>query len=83
MWDEKFEMLLRGYLTFLSPTEPLESDAQLRDLGLDSMGMVELLGNLEDTYQVRFLDDALTMDTFQSPSVLWKAVGSLLPSAAG
>jgi acyl carrier protein len=82
MWDEQFETLLRGYLPFLSDTEQLGDDAQLRDLGLDSMGMVELLGVLENTYDVRFLDDALTLETFATPRVLWEAVESLLPSTA-
>lgn len=83
MWDDRFEETLRTFLPFLPPDEPLASDVRLRDLGLDSLAMVQLLGTLEDTYQVRFLDGALTMETFESPGVLWKTVESMLPSTAG
>ncbi|MEV7423572.1 MULTISPECIES: phosphopantetheine-binding protein [unclassified Streptomyces] len=83
MWDDQFEELLRRFLPFLPPQEPLESDVKLRDLGLDSLGTVELLGNLENAYQVRFLDGALTMETFETPGVLWKTVENMLQRTAG
>ncbi|MGK4580170.1 phosphopantetheine-binding protein [Kitasatospora sp. HPMI-4] len=83
MWDEKFERILRGFLPFLPPGEQLESDTQLRELGLDSLGTIELLGNLENAYDVRFLDDALTLETFETPGVLWKTLAGLLPGALG
>ncbi|GAA1957239.1 phosphopantetheine-binding protein [Kitasatospora viridis] len=79
MWDEKFEETLRRFLPFLAPGEQLADDAPLRDLGLDSLGTVELLGTLENAYDIRFLDDALTRETFETPAVLWKTVAGLLP----
>jgi acyl carrier protein len=81
MWDETFETTVRGHLPFLAPDEPLAADAPLRDLGLDSMGMVELMAKLEAAYDVRFLDDALTPENFQNPGVLWATVESILPVA--
>ncbi|MET7764488.1 phosphopantetheine-binding protein [Streptomyces sp. NPDC005336] len=83
MWDDQFEEILRTYLPFLPPGEPLAGDVKLRDLGLDSLGMVQLLGTLEQAYSVRFLDGALTMETFESAGVLWKTVESMLPRTAG
>ncbi|MCQ8768461.1 acyl carrier protein [Streptomyces telluris] len=77
MWDDQFEQLLRKFLPFLAPDEPLESGTALRDLGLDSLGVVELLGNLESTYDVRFLDGALAMENFENPGILWKTVEGL------
>ncbi|MFJ9062041.1 phosphopantetheine-binding protein [Streptomyces sp. NPDC102409] len=74
MWDEQFEEILRTFLPFLPPREPLTADVELKDLGLDSLGMVQLLGTLEEAYQVRFRDSALTMDTFRSAGVLWETV---------
>ncbi|WP_249714867.1 acyl carrier protein [Rhizomonospora bruguierae] len=81
VWDDQFEALLRQFLPFLSPGEALSGDTQLRDLGLDSMGAVELLANLESTYQTRFRDDALNLQNFASPGVLWSTLNRmLLPS---
>ncbi|MCM2579591.1 acyl carrier protein [Streptomyces meridianus] len=73
-WDSGFESLLRPFLPFLSPGAPLTPDADLRDLGLDSMGTVELLATLETTYELRFRDDALQMENFASPAVLWQTL---------
>lgn len=61
------------------PGRAVADDAPLRDLGLDSLGTVELLGTLENAYDIRFLDDALTRETFETPAVLWKTVAGLLP----
>ncbi|MFE0176333.1 phosphopantetheine-binding protein [Streptomyces sp. NPDC059002] len=82
MWDDQFEQSVRTFLPFLAPQEPLEPDAELRDLGLDSLGMVQLLGTLEETYQIRFLDGALTLETFRSARVLWATVEGMLQRAA-
>ncbi|MCX4911488.1 phosphopantetheine-binding protein [Streptomyces sp. NBC_00878] len=82
MWDDQFEPTVRPFLPFLPPQEPLLPDSELRDLGLDSLGTVQLLGTLEETYQVRFLDGALSMDTFRSAGALWATVESMLQRAA-
>jgi acyl carrier protein len=68
--NEMFEALLRRFLPFLPADEPLAEDAPLRDLGLDSMGVVELLAALESTFDVRFRDDALSLENFASPGRL-------------
>ncbi|MGW1077326.1 acyl carrier protein [Streptomyces sp. NPDC002537] len=83
MWDQKFEDLLRGFLPFLGSDEPLAQDTALRDLGLDSLGIVELLAALEDTYAVQFHDDALSPETFATPGVLWKVLSGLVENQAG
>ena len=80
-WDMKFEELLRGYLPFLDADAPLEADTDLRISGLDSLGAVELLGSLESAYDVRFVDEALSLDTFATPAVLWETVTRLRRAA--
>ncbi|MBL1120615.1 acyl carrier protein [Streptomyces sp. 110] len=82
MWDAHFEELLRRQLPFLAPDETLTEDAALRDLGLDSLGTVELLAALENAYGVRFVDDALTVETFASAAVLWKTLSEMAAAAA-
>jgi acyl carrier protein len=78
LWDSKFENALREFLPFLDSDETLTADVSLRDLGLDSMGMVELLAALEDGYDVRFRDEYLTMETFATPAVLWGTLTILI-----
>ncbi|NJQ05125.1 acyl carrier protein [Streptomyces lonarensis] len=77
MWDESFEQLLRKHLTLLEPEDELTADTNLRDFGLDSMGMVALLSSLEDTYGVRFVDDALQVENFATPATLWSTLEAM------
>jgi acyl carrier protein len=76
-WDRRFEHLLRQYLPFLTADDVLTGEASLRDLGLDSMGTVELLADLESGYRVRFRDEALTLANFATPGILWKALSAM------
>ena len=77
MWDERFEGILRQHLPFLAAGEPLSAGMSLRDFGLDSMGTVEVLAKLEREYDIRFLDDALAMENFAAPEVLWSTISKI------
>jgi acyl carrier protein len=78
MWDERFETLLRSHLPFLEPEGEVAGDLNLREFGLDSLGVVDLLVSLEEAYGVRFIGEDLKMDTFTAPSVLWATLSKLI-----
>ncbi|MFE0201189.1 phosphopantetheine-binding protein [[Kitasatospora] papulosa] len=82
-WDPRFEELLRAYLPFLTVEDELTPDTELRDAGLDSLATVELLGALEAAYDVKFLDEALNLETFATPASLWGALRSMTAASAG
>jgi len=81
MWDEQFEVLLRSHLPFLDADEQLHGDLDLREFGLDSLGVVDLLVSLEEAYDVHFVDEALSMESFSQPAVLWDTLSQLTASA--
>jgi acyl carrier protein len=74
--DERFPGLLRPFLKFAG-TRPLTADADLHELGLDSMRAIELLFAIEDTYGVTMPDEQLTDATFATAGSLWAAIASL------
>lgn len=80
-WDERFEAMVRARLPFLAESGELAGDVDLRALGLDSLAIVELLVEIEQTYQVEFDDEDLTAETFATPDVLWTSVRRLLEPA--
>lgn len=82
MWDAQFESLMRSFLPFMPPDEPLTTGMSLRDNGLDSMGAVELLSALENEYDVRFRDEALSLETFTTAGRLWGELSKLLTPAS-
>ena len=82
MWDAQFENLIRSFLPFLPADQPLTAAMSLRDNGLDSMGAVELLSAVESEYDVRFRDEALSLETFTSAGRLWTELSKLLAPAS-
>ena len=76
-WDPEFERLLRPYLDESIAGAPLPGELDLRAAGLDSLGAVELLVGVEETYGVHFSDDELTFEMFATPASLWRAVAAV------
>jgi acyl carrier protein len=77
MWDDAFEAMLRQRLPFLPADEPLTEDSDLRENGLDSLAIVDLLVTVEGHYDVRFGEEALTVETFATPGRLWQAITAI------
>ena len=77
LWGVKNLDFLRRFLPFLNAEDSLTEQASLRDLGLDSMGTVELLAVLESGYRVRFRDEALTLENFATPGILWTTLSAM------
>ncbi|NGO68691.1 acyl carrier protein [Streptomyces boncukensis] len=82
MWDARFEEILRKHLPFLSAGEPLTEDLVLRDHGLDSMAMVDLLALLEQEFGATFVGDAMSMENFATPRTLWETLSRVTAGAA-
>lgn len=74
VWDGQFETILRAHLPALSLAQPLRPDDSLRDLGLDSIGTLEILLALEDLYGVEIHEESIGHDPFASAGHLWSAV---------
>ena len=77
-WPPEFESTLRAHLPDLEPGERLNGDMQLVQYGLDSMGTVTLLVDLESALDLQFPDEALTPETFETVAVLWEQARRLL-----
>ena len=76
-WDDKFEVTVRQCLPYLAPEAPLAPDANLVDLGLDSVQMVGVMVAIENQYGIQFPDEILTLETFSTPGNLWRVVTNL------
>ena len=75
-----FEELLKPHLPF-SADGPLEPGDDLAGLGLDSMSIVQLLADIEDSYGLELPDDILNEATFATVGSLWQVLADLLPLA--
>ncbi|MEU3251193.1 phosphopantetheine-binding protein [Streptomyces sp. NPDC006997] len=74
-----FQDALLRHLPYAEASELAPTD-DLAALGLDSMGVVQLLAELEDTFGVELPDEALTEETFATVGSLWQAVAEFVPT---
>jgi acyl carrier protein len=74
----RFQEIVRPHLPYAS-AEELSADDDLAALGLDSMGVVQLLAAVEDGYQLELPDDLLDQDSFTTVGTLWQTVAAALP----
>lgn len=74
---EKLLTVLRRHLRSVDSAETIPMNRRLDELGLDSMGAVNLLLDLEDSFAISFPDALLTEETFRTASTLYKSVHSL------
>lgn len=82
LWSEQFEGLMRASLPGLAPGAPLEPDAVLPALGLDSMGTVGLIAALEEEYGVNLLDDVFGVACYRTPAGVWSTLCAALSRTA-
>ncbi len=65
-------------------TRTLEVDASLLGTGIiDSTGILELISFLEETYGLKFKDEELVADNFDSVAKISTFVSSKLPAISG
>ncbi|MEU8265846.1 phosphopantetheine-binding protein [Sphaerisporangium sp. NPDC049002] len=73
----EFQNILRPHLPYAGSDDFSACD-DLAGLGLDSMGVVQLLVALEDGYDIELPDDILDEETFATVGSLWRALSALV-----
>lgn len=59
-------------------TEDFAATDDLTALGLNSMGVVQLLADLEEAFGLDLPDELITEETFETVGSLWEVVGGLV-----
>lgn len=77
-WDGKFEDVLRATLPGMEPMTALAPDTPLKEVGLDSMSVMQIIASLEETYCVSLAPEALVPATFETPVTVWEALRGAL-----
>lgn len=77
----QFQEILRPHLPY-AVEEELGPDDDLAALGLDSMGVVQLLADIEGGYDVELPDEILNEATFATVGSLWGALSTLVSGDA-
>ena len=80
-FSEKFERLLRRHLRLVAADEPIPLEASLVSVGLDSIGTINLLLDIEDAFGVSLPSALLTPETFSTRATLESVVATLVEGA--
>ena len=69
--------LLRPRLKYLEASQEVSMDQDLGIAGLDSMGAIDLLLEVEARFNITLPDDLLVDSTFKTPRALWSVICEL------
>jgi acyl carrier protein len=75
---ERLEPVVRQHLRFLDGVARIPSDQPLKELGLDSLGAINLLFEVEQAFEVVIPDRLLIESTFETLGSLTSVVERLL-----
>lgn len=76
--EPSLERILRAHTRFLSPDATIGPDVPLASLGVDSLGIIELIVQLEGTFDVDIPPDRV----FSTPASIWRLLCELDPKLA-
>ncbi|MFF4501636.1 phosphopantetheine-binding protein [Streptomyces sp. NPDC001401] len=77
-WPDRFEDIVRRHIPLLPSSDGLRPDAALSDLGLDSLGIVSLILDLEDAFDFTIPDESFVARTFSTPAMLWAELSPII-----
>lgn len=78
MIDEKLRDVLRNHLPTDSATAAFQPDDTLVDLGIDSLRLVELIIDLEDSFQIVIPDEEMLAKNFNTVGAVSDLVSRIL-----
>lgn len=79
--EPRFTDIVCRRLKYLPAGTALEPDSDLGELGLDSMGAVALLLDIEEEFDCSLPDDQAMQETFRTAGNLWAALESVRAKA--
>ena len=74
----RLKPLILEHLKLVETTEQIGDTDDLTTLGMDSMAATNMMIDIEDEFDIHFLDEMLTPETFKSAESLSLAIDSLL-----
>ncbi|MEE6146315.1 phosphopantetheine-binding protein [Bacillus cereus] len=74
MIDEKLLEVIKKHLNEIGANDITDFDKDLKDMGLDSLGSINLLLDIEEAYDIVIPDEYLTDETFSTANTLWELI---------
>jgi acyl carrier protein len=76
---QNLEKILRTHARFIPNNADISSDMSLASLGIDSLGIIDLVVKLEGEFDLEIPPEHITPETFATPASIWKLLCELDP----
>lgn len=77
--DDRLEACIRTQARRLADDAVIDPSVPLVDIGIDSLGTIQLLVDVEQRFDIVFPDEMLTPEVFATPASLWETISQLMP----
>lgn len=77
--EEQFDTLLRICGRVLDLDGPVQPDTPILAAGVDSLGIVSLIAEIEGAFSVRLPLELLSLKTLMTPASIWEALRMASP----
>jgi acyl carrier protein len=75
-----FEQIVRRQSRSMTDDSLLDPQMSFESLGVDSLGLINIVAALEEKFALSVPDDLMTAGVLYSPDTLWAAVAPYVPN---
>lgn len=79
---QSLEKILRAQARFLAADADITPDMSLASLGIDSLGLIELVFEIEGEFDLEIPPKQITPETFATPASIWRLLYQIDPTLA-
>lgn len=82
MLEPALSQILRTHARYMANSTDIDQDMPLAKLGVDSLGIIELIVAIEDRFDLEIPPQQVTPETFATPASIWELLCRLDPGLA-
>jgi acyl carrier protein len=79
---QSLKKILRAEARFLAADADITPDMSLASLGIDSLGLIDLVVRIEDEFDLEIPPEHITPETFATPASIWRLLYQIEPALA-
>jgi acyl carrier protein len=77
-WPDRYDAVIRAHCRFADVTHDIGPDESLTLLGVDSMELISMIVDLEETFAFEMPEEFMVPEVFGTPGALWAALAAHL-----
>lgn len=82
-WDDTFEEILRTHCQSAAPEDSIDPEMTFVHLGVDSMGLLNMMFDCEKRFSIEFTIDMLAEQSLTTPAQFWLTLEQLIREERG